>query len=56
MIAGGIVAFILGVDAERKSLEEVAEPLSMVGASESGSPDAGRRRDRAGAEATTPRE
>jgi MFS family permease len=31
MIAGGIVAFILGVDAERRSLEDIAEPLTAVG-------------------------
>ncbi len=30
MILGGIVAAVLGVDAECKSLEDVAEPLSMV--------------------------
>jgi MFS family permease len=30
MILGGIVAAFLGVDAECKSLEDVAEPLSMV--------------------------
>ncbi len=30
MIAGGIVALIYGVDAERKSLEDVARPLSHV--------------------------
>jgi hypothetical protein len=29
MIVGGLVAAILGVDAERKSLEDVALPLSM---------------------------
>jgi MFS family permease len=32
MIVGGVVAFIFGVDAERQSLEDVAEPLSKVGA------------------------
>jgi MFS family permease len=31
MAIGGIVAAFLGVAAERKSLEDVAEPLSMVG-------------------------
>jgi MFS family permease len=36
MIVGGVVAFFLGVDAERKSLEEVAEPLTKVGATASG--------------------
>ncbi len=30
MIIGGIVALIFGVDAERKSLEDVTEPLSIV--------------------------
>jgi hypothetical protein len=31
MIFGGIVALIFGTDAERQSLEDVAEPLSKVG-------------------------
>jgi MFS family permease len=31
MIAGGLVAFFLGVDAEGKSLEDIAAPLSAVG-------------------------
>jgi hypothetical protein len=31
MIAGGLVAFFLGVDAEGKSLEEIAAPLAAVG-------------------------
>ncbi|WP_249020500.1 MFS transporter [Conexibacter sp. S30A1] len=30
MILGGLVAAVLGVDAERRSLEDIAEPLSMV--------------------------
>ena len=30
MIIGGIVALIFGVDAERKSLETVTAPLSLV--------------------------
>jgi MFS family permease len=30
MIAGGVIALIFGVDAERKSLEDVTEPLSLV--------------------------
>jgi hypothetical protein len=30
MLVGGLVAAWLGVDAERKSLEDVARPLSMV--------------------------
>ncbi len=29
MMAAGIIAFVFGVDAERKPLEEVAEPLSL---------------------------
>ncbi len=36
MIAGGLVAFFLGIDAERKSLEDIAEPLTKVGATETG--------------------
>jgi hypothetical protein len=31
MIAGGLVAFFLGVPAEGKSLEDIAAPLSAVG-------------------------
>jgi len=38
MMAGGIVAAILGVDAERKSLEDVATPLSMVRATGASGP------------------
>jgi hypothetical protein len=30
MIVGGLVASVLAVDAENKSLEEVAPPLSVV--------------------------
>ena len=30
MIAGGVVAFFLAVDAERKSLEEISDPLSKA--------------------------
>jgi hypothetical protein len=30
MIAGGIVEIILGVDAEGKSLEDVAAPLTLA--------------------------
>ncbi|MEF2978300.1 MFS transporter [Subtercola sp. YIM 133946] len=30
MILGGVIAFIFGVDAERKSLETVTQPLSLV--------------------------
>jgi MFS family permease len=33
MAVGGIVAAIIGVNAERKSLEDIAAPLSMVGRS-----------------------
>ena len=33
MIIGGVTAYVLGVDAERKSLEDVATPLSVVRAS-----------------------
>ena len=36
MIAGGLVAFFLGIDAERKSLEDIAEPLTKVGATDTG--------------------
>jgi hypothetical protein len=32
MAAGGLVAFFLGVDAERKSLEEITEPITLVSA------------------------
>ena len=35
MIAGGLVEVFLGVDAEQKSLEDVAEPLSSQDADES---------------------
>jgi MFS family permease len=38
MIFGGIVALIFGVDAERKSLEEIAEPLSAVAAEDGSTP------------------
>jgi hypothetical protein len=34
MIIGGIVAKVIGIDAERKSLEDVADPLSKVDESE----------------------
>ena len=30
MIAGGIITFVFGVDAERKSLESITDPLSIV--------------------------
>lgn len=30
MFSGGVVAWFLGVDAERKSLESVARPLAFV--------------------------
>jgi len=32
MVIGGVVEILLGVDAEQKSLEDVASPLSMIGA------------------------
>ncbi len=35
MIVGGLVTFLLGVDAERKSLEAITQPLSMVGRTDS---------------------
>ncbi|WP_243653896.1 MFS transporter [Pseudonocardia endophytica] len=38
MIVGGILAWILAVDAERKSLEDVAMPLSVVRATGASSP------------------
>ena len=34
MIIGGIVTFILGVDAERQSLEDITDPISLVRAEE----------------------
>ena len=34
MIVGGLVTFFLGVDAERKPLEAITQPLSMVGRAE----------------------
>jgi hypothetical protein len=37
MIAGGLVAYFLGVNAERKSLEEIAAPLSATGRGRTGS-------------------
>jgi hypothetical protein len=30
MMVGGLVALILGINAERQSLEDVADPLSKV--------------------------
>jgi hypothetical protein len=36
MILGGIVAAFLAVDAEGKSLEDVAKPLSVIGGSAEG--------------------
>src|SRR3954470_17797329 len=35
MIAGGVIAWFFGVDAERKSLEDIANPLSAVNQPES---------------------
>ncbi len=34
MVVGGLVTFFLGVDAERKPLEAITQPLSMVGRQE----------------------
>jgi len=34
MIAGGIIAWFFGVDAERKSLEDIANPLSALNQTE----------------------
>ena len=31
MLTGGIVALIFGINAERQSLEDIADPLSKVG-------------------------
>jgi MFS family permease len=36
MLIGGLVAWFIGVDAERKSLEDIASPLSATSRSESG--------------------
>ena len=30
MLIGGLVALLIGIDAERKSLEDIATPLSVV--------------------------
>lgn len=30
MILGGVIALLFGVDAERRSLEDITEPLSTV--------------------------
>jgi len=42
LIAAGVSAFFLAVEAERKSLEEIAEPLSATGESAEGGDGAGR--------------
>ncbi len=31
MLVGGIVAWVFGINAERQSLEDIADPLSKVG-------------------------
>jgi len=36
MIIGGLVAWFIGVDSERRSLEDIANPLSVVGKPEGG--------------------
>ena len=41
MVAGGVVEIALGVDAERKSLEEVAAPLSAASGGDAGARDGG---------------
>jgi MFS family permease len=46
MIAGGVIAFFLGVDAERKSLEAVTQPLSVVGADGAAGSDSASARSR----------
>jgi hypothetical protein len=40
MIIGGVVALLIGVDAEGKGLEDIADPLSRVDAG----PDGGGQR------------
>jgi MFS family permease len=45
MIGAGVVEVFLGVDAEQKSLEEVAAPLSAEGTKESAAPQASNGRD-----------
>jgi MFS family permease len=44
MILGGIIAWFFGVDAERKSLEDIANPLSAVGGQSETMSDRDRRR------------
>ncbi|MFN8076014.1 MAG: MFS transporter [Kineosporiaceae bacterium] len=51
MLAGGIIAWVFGVDAERKSLEDIADPLSMVKRAKDA---AGRAIDAAGEAAAAP--
>ncbi len=41
MAAGGIIALIFGVNAERQSLESIADPLSKVGGGNEGAGRAG---------------
>jgi hypothetical protein len=36
MIVGGLVAWFIGVDSERRSLEDIANPLSVVKRPEGG--------------------
>jgi MFS family permease len=50
MIVGGVVALVFGVNAEQQSLEDVAEPLSKVGAND----DGGHRERRATKASATP--
>ena len=44
MILGGVIAWFFGVDAERKSLEDIANPLSAVGGQSETMSDRDRRR------------
>ena len=41
MAAGGIIALIFGINAERQSLESIADPLSKVGGGNEGAGQAG---------------
>jgi hypothetical protein len=42
MIVGGVIALIFGVDAERRSLESITDPLSKVEARADGTSGTGR--------------
>jgi hypothetical protein len=45
MIAAGIVELVLGVNAEKRSLEDITTPLSAEEAEREGADGAGRRKD-----------